>query len=759
MEEENYIELLKMSLEGRDMQKTSDYLLKLFEQDENNFKKSIMLGGILTEPSSFNLNKDIYKFDNLKESFNLLLEQVEKRETKININFIKQLAIIIKGYDVLVNHNISNENHCNKCEFINFNKAKQLQMWCIFIEDQMRLTSTNIDKTIKGNGVYTGIESIIPMSIEGNERSKLSANDTIESYMELADEIFRFVFYIHRKDIKEYVDISCVDSYPYMVPSFEQIIYLTNHRVMLKKAWERFKYRGWNLRIDRSGTDRFYCFEPQEKDKFKKEGASIQRIGYNALQKSLETAYLWKIFDYKLKFVLQKTSRVALKDVFNIDKEYLSVLMEFYSSIIKAQMVFTLKFYGDDLWKIEIQDNINLKVVFDTMNYLYSIASLYIEKAYESTDFNTRSDYYRLAPIIDKLKLATQLSKVLDISEEIALKCINIFTFKPLLEKKQIALDIFSQPLVYVSEEQVIFTPSFIMQMNTERIIDKLLGAIDYNLSDKGYRMEKVVNELIAKNEYINVNENKIKFKAFDEKDVEFDCIAVFEGKLVIMEMKCRTAPYDEKEKNDKEAVLHDAVEQVKRRVKAVQNDWEEIKKRSSIKLMESPPKESDIIKIACFNFFNFTGQVIDGVYITDYSAITKYFNSHIDYANISSGNSIKKIPVKNIWEGKKPTVENLLNFLEMPSMMKDFYDNTKLMYKPIIRIEEENESLAVLDHYLEKNPYEEYFELAINENKKHKNTAFQKNRDKKRNKKSKKIIKRKKNKSSKLSRKLKGKK
>lgn len=739
----NYVELLKYCLKDKKIEKTAECLLEMYNQDEKNFKKGLMLRGILPEPLSFDLNKNIYKFEVFKEACKLVIEELKERENKVKSDFTRQVMIIIKGYEVLINHTISNEKRCNRCDFINYDKARQLQMWCIFIEDQMRLASSNIHKTIKKNGVYTGIESMTPMNIDGNEINKLSSSDLIESNMELVEEIFRFIFYINRKTIKEYVDISCVDSYPYMVPSFEEISYLTSHRVMLKKTWELFKYRNWILKIDENNTEKIYCFKPQKYEKFIKESAAIQREGYNALQKSLKAVYLWKMFNDKLNFVLQKISRIELSDVFTINNEHLKTLMKFYTSIIKSQMSFTLKFYGEDLWKVKVQDGINLEMIFNTMNYLYSIANIYMLKAHESIDFDNKNDYYKLAPIINKSKLIKQLSKTLEISEEISLKCIDIFTFKPIFEKEQIALDIFSQPLVYVSEEQVIFTPCFIMQMNAERIIDKVLGAIDYNLSDKGHTMEKIVNKLIDENEYIDVNKNNIKFRAFDGKDVEFDCIAVFQGKLIIMEMKCRTTPYSNKEKNDKEVVLYEAVEQVKRRVQVVQNNWEEIKKRSSIKLMENPPKESDIIKIACFNFFNFTGQVIDGVYITDYSAITKYFNNPIEYANISGKNSIKKIPVKNIWKGKKPTIDNLLKFLEMPNMMQGFYDNIKLIYRPIIRIEEENENLGVVDYYLEKNPYEEYFNLVEeDDNVKRKN-------------KSKKIIKKKKNKNTKASRKL----
>jgi hypothetical protein len=82
----------------------------------------------------------------------------------------------------------------------------------------------------------------------------------------------------------------------------------------------------------------------------------------------------------------------------------------------------------------------------------------------------------------------------------------------------------------------------------------------------------------------------------------------------------------------------------------------------------------------------------------------------------VIKNNSIERIAVRNIWNGYKPTLDNLLEFLKMPSMLKGFYENIGFLYRPIIRIQESNENLSVLDYYLEKNPYEEYFKLTIDE-------------------------------------------
>jgi CO dehydrogenase/acetyl-CoA synthase alpha subunit len=162
-----------------------------------------------------------------------------------------------------------------------------------------------------------------PLAIEGNEQYQLSSSDTIESNMELADELFKFIFYINRKNIKKVIDISSLDSCPYEVPSFEEIIHLTGHRVMVRRAWDLFKYRDWILKLYKDNNEKYYSFEPQDYKEFKIESASIQRTEYDEFQKSMETTSLWKIFNERLKMVLKKIQFVELEDVFDINDEYI----------------------------------------------------------------------------------------------------------------------------------------------------------------------------------------------------------------------------------------------------------------------------------------------------------------------------------------------------------------------------------------------------------------------------------------------------
>lgn len=715
MGEKERIKLLNDYLKNKDERKVAECLLELYIDKQDKFKKTILIGGVLPYPFSYDFNQKKYLVEYFEKGCLIATNQLIKdEETKGKFN--KQVHSILDTYKVIIQHNTSNEERCDKCEFLKYDKARQLQMICVFIEDQMRLANENNNEKMKRKGLYTGLESTTPLEVEGNEKYQLSSSDAMEGNLEIANELFKFIFYINKTNMKESVDSTLVDPYPYKLPSFEEIRYLTSHRVMIKRAWDLIKYRDWNIKLHKYNNEEFYRVEPKDSNSFKIEGASIKRTEYDEFQKSMDMVSLWRILDENLKIVLEKIQSIELEDVFDIDCEYIKELMRFYESIIKSNLQFTYRFYGESLLDVEIADGINFKLFFDTINYLYSIANIYVWKSYDNVNVDKKEDYYKFAPIIDVEKLVGKLSETLNLERKVASKCIDLFIFKPQTKKSKIALDIFSQPLVFVSDTQIIFSPSFVLQMNVKRIVDKILGAINYNFSDKGHNMEDLINNMLEQSKYLKVNKNNIKFQAYDGKEVEFDSLLVFNNKLIVMEMKCRNAPYSPKERNDKSEILIEAVNQVKRRVKVIQYDWSEIKKRSSIELMDNPPDEEDIIKIACFNFFDFTGRVIDGVYITDYSAVTKYFTKPVDYAKVLNDNNIEKIPVNNIWKEDSPTILNFLKYLEMPSMLKEFYKNIKFNYRPVMRIKEDDQNLCIMDYYLEENPYNKYFKLALHD-------------------------------------------
>ncbi|KUO95787.1 hypothetical protein ATW55_14935 [Ferroacidibacillus organovorans] len=103
-------------------------------------------------------------------------------------------------------------------------------------------------------------------------------------------------------------------------------------------------------------------------------------------------------------------------------------------------------------------------------------------------------------------------------------------------------------------------------------------------------------------------------------------------------------------------------VEQVNRRTKIVQRDWDKIKKCSDIDLPDSPPAEQNILKIVCLNIFGFTAFERNGVLITDYSALLRFFSGPMVNRIIGNRNSVQIEPGLRLWSGGKPSVADFVD-------------------------------------------------------------------------------------------------
>lgn len=705
----NKIEQLKGKFEAENVQGIALSLIDIYEENPKNFSKSIMLSGILPEPLSFEVSKKREIVDKFYEASKLSKHLVHTNQKYYKDDFIKEINNILNVYEIIKSKGISNGEVFDTCNFRKYSKERQIQMICLFIEDQMNLANkSNITDFDKRNSFYTGIESNIPLNIQGNDLYKMSSSDNMEAHINAAEEMFRYIFYINKKCMKdEVIDLS-IDANPYYNPDFEKIIKLADHRAVLKGLWDKAKYRGWKLFVEKDEeNDNIYYFIPDDIERYKKERSSMERASYRDMQRVMKGMTISSIANPDIFRRIRKLKVEKIKDIFSLDTCIIRDLINSFDISMKEYMYFLNLFYGDKLLNLEIKENITFRMIVDTIKYLSSVAT--ISKTIDNTPdkFESGDEYLDIAPIISIEIIVSQLANTLGISKELAKECLNVFIFSP--KDESISLDLFSQPLVYLSDKQVVFTPTLILQMNIERVIEKILSKIENNISEKGTNMEKYMIERLKESKYIKVNTSPIKFIAYDGKEVEFDFLGIFDDKLVIMEMKCRTTPYSSKEIMDKENVLQEVIDQVNRRVKVVQNNWDQIKNKSSIELMDNPPKDSDIIKIGCFNFVNFTGINMDGVYISDCSAIVKYFTQPINYATVAYGSKVVNYEVENLWKNDYPTIHNFEEFLKMPSMMKIFYDKLECLFRPVSLIDEKDKKLCFFDYYMSENPISNY--------------------------------------------------
>lgn len=189
-------------------------------------------------------------------------------------------------------------------------------------------------------------------------------------------------------------------------------------------------------------------------------------------------------------------------------------------------------------------------------------------------------------------------------------------------------MDLFSQPLVYVGNNNIIFAPALVLQINVSRLVEQQLALWNIEISQKGKHFEEIIRTLLSNNPHINVNTNNIEFDAYDGLRVEFDFLATFEDYLILMEMKCIKKTFSDKELKQRSDTINYGIKQLNRREKIIIKEWEKIKEYSSVTLPELPPTHKKVIKILCLNIFEFTGAEINGVFITDISSIGKFFTS-----------------------------------------------------------------------------------------------------------------------------------
>ncbi|WP_246187659.1 YecA family protein [Ornithinibacillus caprae] len=358
---------------------------------------------------------------------------------------------------------------------------------------------------------------------------------------------------------------------------------------------------------------------------------------------------------------------------------------------------------GDRFLTIRIghSKTISLSNLYNCFSYLLSIGFAYSNNS--SRYFND-SDFSFLTPVFDINYFVEGFIKNYDIEIEKANELIELFIFKPKFMKK--SLDIFSQPLIYVGDNQVVFCPHLIEQMNLERIVEKHLNAFKIQLSSKGTNLENKLISIMNFAPFFKVNNTKVKFIAYDQKQVEYDMIGVMGDKILLIEMKCLTRPYSEYEIHEKEREILNGVEQVNRREKILINQPEKVQKYMDIKLPTSSPTKDDIIKIVCTDIFDFTGRTEGDVYITDTSVFMRFFlDPNFEQIEVH-GEEHTVINVESLYN-EKPSSMELIEYLKLPFAVKPYFSNLVEEPQQLLMLSEHSNRIAFKDYIIRKNPFE----------------------------------------------------
>ena len=512
-----------------------------------------------------------------------------------------------------------------------------------------------------------------------------------------------------------------VDS-PYNNIEFQKYINIAIQRYMLQALEE--KIRCGFICLDcicphESGKD-VYLFKPEEINKTKARFIGIFRREYQARSTSIIDVNIGKDMAEGYTMI-KKISSELLKlqnenckmfDFTNFKPNKKDFLKAELVTVPKKKIVelLTKKFYFSVKIKGMSVSDITICYYFlDTLSKILEEANADLGKNCE----------IRQVSIVDINYLCNLLSEIHNFEFNYSKQLLNCYIFH---ENDNTDDDIFAQPLLKISNSQIVLVPAFVDQVILDRVIERQFIRNEIDHSDIGHVFEKYFIESLQ-NGYkksllsakripipnLKINTNHIEYKAFDGKDIEFDIVLLLDDYLVLVELKSIMTSYDLTDLCKRRNRIDEAVDQLKRRRNSVVKDWDVFRKQISFELPENAIKEDHIILVACSDAYDFTPLKQEDVYITDDSTFLKYFTNPFINMFADCMENIR-LNEKKMWSKGYPDVHEFIEHLVSPNTTK-YIDSVISFNKIPIPVIDDKDYLILIDEpQCNENPIEKYW-------------------------------------------------
>ncbi|HGL4621717.1 TPA: hypothetical protein ACKFAD_004117 [Citrobacter koseri] len=248
------------------------------------------------------------------------------------------------------------------------------------------------------------------------------------------------------------------------------------------------------------------------------------------------------------------------------------------------------------------------------------------------------------------------------LSHEKAEIFINICSFA------QNSKDLFDTPLLRLNENKVYIFSYLLKQINISQVIMSRMSSLETDNSKKGLAFEKTTHEMLRN---AGIDSKTFQFKR--DEQYEYDAVFILNNKIFILECKNRSLCWSDPIKLHRQGkFIEDAIYQVLRLKNALVQHPEVIREHFNVNI-----EDYEIIPII-FNRMPFSWEgPLDGVYISDYSSLSRFLkSSHINKITTKS-DVVTKTRYKQ-WKGEVVTAEDLLNHLKSPLQLKPF-KNTRV--------------------------------------------------------------------------------
>lgn len=652
-------------------------------------------------------------------------QNVFRKDLIIDDRIIKDILDVVVYTECFYKMNAINSKRMDESKISKIPFVEQLISILLFHQDQTRLVRQNYHDFLNEDCI-TGIELSIPSRpVEYYDNLNSSVTDTFESMLESMNEIIHYLYYRFGKSLDAQVSDANIKfelTQPYENVEFERYLYIASQRYLICRIEEGIRYGYYGIgSLDKTEEGLpVYSFSLENDEKYKARRLGILRREYQVRNHT--------IFDHRnqidLSMAYEKLPILA-DELINIQKKefVLFDFSKFHPDIDffqKAESVTKLKERIVDSLTKDYYLSCNVKGVkicdlLRAYSYLDTLSEILYFASTKLIDDKKPATYIKEISLVDISYLAAELARIHSFEINYAEKLIDRFVFH---EKKNRDDDIFAQPLIKISRNQVVLSQALLDQVNLDRFIERQFIRYGKNVAEVGHIFEKNFIDTLKKGyskgifdfdrepiPNFKVNTNQVKYDAFDGKEIEFDAISVLGDYLILTELKAVMTSYDLHDLETRKENIKEAIEQLRRRAESVKYDWEKIREQVSIELPAKPFEQNHIILVVCTDAYDYTPLKHENIFITDDSSYLKYFtNPYVDTIEVRAESATIQ-NLKSIWKKGYPDAIEFMEYLMNPVTVQPFSECLEKQFIPVPVMDEKDCAILCEDFRLIEDP------------------------------------------------------
>ncbi|HHW2502421.1 TPA: hypothetical protein ACUUB0_002577 [Pseudomonas aeruginosa] len=223
--------------------------------------------------------------------------------------------------------------------------------------------------------------------------------------------------------------------------------------------------------------------------------------------------------------------------------------------------------------------------------------------------------------------------------------------------------DLYDSPLIQSQDGKCALLADVLTSCNVTNVLFSRLSSLKTKFDKKGKGFEKRVVSSFTKWGYPC---KPAEFK-IDGSQFEYDALVLVDDALLLIECKNNLLSSNNAVQAFRYSEAIDGnVEQIKRLERGLRERPEVVESLFGRKL-----DELTLVPVM-LNSMTYSRSPIDGVYISDWSALSKFFTERtISRFNLDNGKKVNKQTIHTLWKGKRPTAEELIAYLSMPIQLK----------------------------------------------------------------------------------------